>query len=118
MAYRAEIQIGVVGIGQLGTLQKSLNQVGNTVDLINKKRIDAGFNVQNINTYNAQLEKAWQNINKAAMGSKEELEAVENLVKAKQNQIAAQERLNQLIAKEEAAQRRIVATADAGVGQQ
>lgn len=118
MAYRAEIQIGVVGVGQIGALQKSLNQVANTVDILNKKRIDAGFNVQNINTYNAQLERAVQNVNKAALGSKEELRAVTDLVRAKQNQIAAQERLNQLIAKEEASQRRIVATADAGFGVQ
>lgn len=118
MAYRAEIQIGVVGVGQLGTLQKSLNQVATTVDLINKKRVDAGFNVQNIVTYNAQLEKAWQNVNKAAIGEREQLEAVRDLVRAKQNQIAAQERLNQLIAKEEAAQRRIQATSDAGFGVQ
>ena len=118
MAYRAEIQIGVVGIGQLGALQKSLNQVATTVDIINKKRVDAGFNVQNINTYNAALQKAWQNINKAAMGSQEELQAVKDLVTAKNNQIAAQQRLNFLIAKEEASYKRIVATADAGFGEQ
>lgn len=118
MAYRAEIQIGVVGVGQLGALQKSLNQVATTVDIINKKRVDAGFNVQNINTYNAALQKAWQNINKAAMGSQEELQAVKDLVVAKNNQIAAQQRLNKLIAQEEATQRRIVATADAGFGMQ
>ena len=118
MAYRAEIQIGVAGVGQLGALEKSLRQVSNYVDMINAKQIKAGFNVQNLNTYNAQLEKAWQNINKAALGSKEELKAVEDLVRAKNNQIQAQERLNGLIAKEEAAQRRIIATADAGFGVQ
>jgi len=118
VAYRAEIQIGVVGIGQIGTLEKSLKQVSNAVDLINAKQIKAGFNIQNINTYNAQLEKAWQNINKAAMGSKEELKAVQDLVTAKNNQIAAQERLNRLLIQEEAVQRKIVATADAGFGVQ
>lgn len=118
MAYRAEIQIGVVGIGQLGTLQKSLNQVATTVDILNKKRIDAGFNVQNINTYNAALQKAWQNINKAAMGSKEELQAVKDLVIAKNNQIAAQQRLNTLIAKEQSLQQQIIPTRDAGFGLQ
>lgn len=118
MAYKAEIQIGVVGIGQIGTLQKSLNQVSNAVDVINAKQVKAGFNIQNINTYNAQLEKAWYNINKAALGSKEELKAVEDLVRAKSNQLAVQERLNSLIAKEELAQKRIVATANAGFGEQ
>lgn len=118
MAYRAEIQIGVVGIGQLGTLQKSLNQVATTVDILNKKRIDAGFNVQNINTYNAALQKAWQNINKAAMGSVEELQAVKDLVAAKNNQIAAQQRLNTLIAKEQSLQQQIIPTSDAGYGLQ
>lgn len=118
MAYRAEIQVGVTGVGQVEALNKSLRQVSNYVDMLNAKQIKAGFNIQNINTYNAQLEKAWQNINKAAMGSQEELKAVENLVQAKNNQIAAQERLNKLIAKEELAQKRIVATADAGVGVQ
>lgn len=118
MAYKAEIQIGVVGIGQLGTLQKSLNQVSNAVNVINAKQIKAGFNVQNINTYNAQLEKAWQNINKAAMGSKEELKAVEDLVRAKNNQVAAQERLNKLITEATAQQNKTVATADAGFGVQ
>ncbi len=115
-SYRAEIQIGVVGIGQLGTLQKSLNQVSKTVDLLNSKQIKQGFNIQNINTYNEKLQKAWHNINKAAMGSKEELKAVQDLVTAKRNQIAAQERLNKLIKEQEIAQRRIVATQDAGVG--
>jgi hypothetical protein len=118
VAYKAEIQIGVVGIGQIGTLQKSLNQVSNAVDVINAKQVKAGFNIQNINTYNAQLEKAWYNINKAALGSKEELKAVEDLVRAKSNQLAVQERLNSLIAKEELAQKRIVATANAGFGEQ
>lgn len=118
MAYRAEIQIGVVGIGQLGTLQKSLNQVATTVDILNKKRIDAGFNVQNINAYNAALQRAWQNVNKAAMGSQEELQAVKQLVQAKNQQVAVQQRLNFLIAKAEASERRIAATADAGFGQQ
>lgn len=118
MAYRAEIQIGVVGIGQLGALQKSLNQVSTTVDILNKKQVNAGFNIQNINTYNAQLEKAWKNINKAAMGSQEELKAVQDLVRAKNNQIAAQDRLNRMIEKEELLQRKIVATANAGFGPQ
>lgn len=118
MAYRAEIQIGVVGIGQLGTLQKSLNQVSKTVDLLNTKKIEQGFNIQNLNTYNAQLQKAWQNINKAAMGSQEELKAVQDLVKAKNNQIAAQERLNKLLAQAAAEQRKIVATENAGFGVQ
>lgn len=118
MAYRAEIQIGVVGIGQLGALQKTLNQVSNAVDLINSKQVKAGFNIRNINTYNAQLEKAWKNINKAALGSQEELVAVRSLVQAKNNQIAAQERLNKLIEREELTQRKIVATANAGFGVQ
>lgn len=86
--------------------------------MLNAKQIKAGFNIQNINTYNAQLEKAWQNINKAAMGSKEELKAVQDLVTAKNNQISAQERLNRLLAQEEATQRKIVATANAGFGVQ
>lgn len=118
MAYRAEIQIGVIGIGQLGALQKSLNQISNAVDIINAKQIKAGFNIQNINTYNTQLEKAWKNINKAAMGSQEELQAVQNLVQTKNNQIAAQERLNKLIEREMLMQQKIVATANAGFGQQ
>ncbi len=117
-SYRAEIQIGVVGIGQLGTLQKSLNQVSKTVDLLNTKKIEQGFNVQNINTYNAQLQKAWQNINKAAIGSQEELKAVQDLVAAKRNQVAVQERLNKLIKEAEVSQRRIIPTANAGVGVQ
>ena len=117
-SYRAEIQIGVVGIGQLGTLQKSLNQVSKTVDLLNTKKIEQGFNVQNINTYNTQLQKAWQNINKAALGSQEELKAVQDLVTAKRNQVAVQERLNKLIKEQEIAQQRIIATRDAGVGVQ
>lgn len=113
MAYRAEIQIGVVGIGQLGALQKSLNQVANAVDILNKKEVGK---VQNLNTYNDLLDQANRQINKAVMGTREELKAVENLVRAKNNQIAAQQRLNILIAREEAAQRRVVTTADAGFG--
>lgn len=115
MAYRAEIQIGVVGIRQLGALQKSLNQVANAVDVLNKKEVGK---VQNLNTYNDLLEQANRQINKAVMGTREELKAVENLVRAKNNQIAAQQRLNTLIAREEAAQRRVSATADAGFGVQ
>ena len=118
MAYKAEIQIGVTGIGQIGALEKSLNQVSNYVDMLNAKQIKQGFNIQNINTYNAQLEKAWQNINKAAMGSKEELKAVEDLVRAKNSQISAQERLNKLIADATAAQVKAVPTANAGFGVQ
>ena len=64
------------------------------------------------------LQKAWQNINKAAMGSQEELQAVRNLVTAKNNQIAAQQRLNKLIAKEQALQQQIIPTRDAGFGVQ
>jgi len=118
VAYKAEIQIGVVGVGQLGLLQKSLNQVANTVDNLNRKKIQEGFNVQNLNTYNKLLNIAVQNINKAAMGSQEELQAVRDLVVAKNNQIAAQKRLNFLIAQAEAAQKRIVATSNAGFGEQ
>lgn len=116
MSYKTTIEIGVVGVGQIGLLQKSLNQVATTVDTLNKKQVNAGFNVQNLNTYNNLLQKAWQNIDKAAMGSKEELQAVRNLVQAKNNQIAAQTRLNALIAEEESLQKKIVATANAGFG--
>lgn len=118
MSYKTTIEIGVVGIGQIGLLQKSLNQVATTVDVLNKKQVTAGFNVQNLNTYNNLLQQAWQNINKAAMGSQEELQAVRNLVEAKNNQIAAQTRLNSLIAREELMQKKIVATANAGFGVQ
>lgn len=118
MSYKATIEIGVVGVGQIGLLQKSLNQVATTVDLLNTKQVKAGFNVQNLNTYNALLAKAVNNINAAALGSEEELMAVRQLVQAKNNQIAAQTRLNALIEKEEILQRKIVATADAGFGMQ
>lgn len=117
-SYKTEIEIGVIGVGKIAQLKSSLEQVSKTVDILNRKRIDQGFNIQNLNTYNNLLGKAWQNINKAAMGSQEELKAVENLVTAKNRQIAAQERLNALIAKEELAQKRIVATANAGFGEQ
>jgi len=117
-SYKTEIEIGVIGVGKIAQLKSSLEQVSKTVDIVNNKRIDQGFNIQNLNTYNSLLNKAWQNINKAAMGSAEELTAVQNLVTAKNRQIAAQQRLNFLIAKEEASQKRIIATSDAGFGQQ
>jgi tape measure domain-containing protein len=118
VSYKATIEIGVVGVAQIGLLQKSLNQVATTVDLLNTKQVKAGFNVQNLNTYNTLLAKAVNNINAAALGSEEELTAVRQLVQAKNNQIAAQTRLNALIEKEEILQRKIVATADAGFGPQ
>ena len=118
MSYKTTIEIGVVGVGQIGLLQKSLNQVATTVDLLNSKQVKAGFNVQNLNTYNALLAKAVDNINAAALGTQEELQAVRQLVQAKNNQIAAQTRLNALIEKEEILQRKIVPTADAGFGMQ
>jgi tape measure domain-containing protein len=118
VSYKTTIEIGVVGVGQIGLLQKSLNQVATTVDLLNTKQVKAGFNVQNLNTYNALLAKAVNNINAAALGTQEELQAVRQLVQAKNNQIAAQTRLNALIEKEEILQRKIVATADAGFGMQ
>ena len=102
MAYRADIEIGVKGIGQLGALQKSLNQVSNTVDIFNKKQASEGFKIQNLQTYNQLLQKATENIYKAAAGSKEELEAIKDLVQAKNLQAAAQQRINALLAKEDA----------------
>ena len=102
MAYRADIEIGVKGIGQLGALQKSLNQVSNTVDIFNKKQAAEGFKIQNLQTYNQLLQKATENIYKAAAGSKEELEAIKDLVQIKNLQAAAQQRINSLLAKEDA----------------
>jgi hypothetical protein len=101
-AYRADIEIGVKGIGQIGALQKSLNQVSTAVDIFNKKQVSAGFNVQNLLTYNKQLQQATKNILKAAAGSAEELKAVRDLVTAKNNQAAAQQRINRLLAQEDA----------------
>jgi hypothetical protein len=118
VAYRADIEIGVVGIGKIAQLKSSIEQVSKTVDIFNTKAIKQGFNIQNLDTYNSLLVKAAANVNKVAMGSQEELVAIRNIVKAKNDQIAAQERLNRLIAVEEVSQKRIVATANAGVGQQ
>jgi len=118
VAYRADIEIGVVGIGKIAQLKSSIEQVSKTVDIFNAKAIKQGFNIQNLDTYNSLLIKAAANVNKVKMGSPEELKAIEDIVKAKNNQIAAQERLNRLIAVEEISQKRIKAQADAGVGEQ
>ena len=118
MAYRAEIEIGVVGVGKIGTLTKQLRQLDTAIDIINKKSIGQGFSVQNMNTYNQLLEKATQQVNKAAAGSREELEAVKALVRAKNDQIGAQQRLNNLIEEQTRIQRKAVPTRDAGFGVQ
>jgi len=118
VSYKAEIQIGVVGIAELGALNKLLKQSSLAIDALNAKQVKAGFDVQNINAYNTALEKAWQNMNKVSMGTQEELDAVHDLVKAKNDQIAAQTRLNALIEKESLLQKKIVPTADAGFGPQ
>ena len=118
MSYKAEIQIGVVGIAELGVLNKLLKQSSLAIDALNAKQVKAGFDVQNINAYNTALEKAWRNMNKVSMGTQEELDAVHDLVKAKNDQIAAQTRLNALIEKESLLQKKIVPTANAGFGPQ
>lgn len=118
VSYKAEIQIGVVGIAELGVLNKLLKQSSLAIDALNAKQVKAGFDVQNINAYNTALEKAWRNMNKVSMGTQEELDAVHDLVKAKNDQIAAQTRLNALIEKESLLQKKIVPTANAGFGPQ
>ena len=54
MAYRAEIEIGVKGVKELGDFKDKLDGLANKVDSFNKKKL----NVANLDTYGEALRKA------------------------------------------------------------
>lgn len=114
-AYRADIEIGVRGIKQLQDTAKQIDLLGKGVDGINK-RFAGG--IQSLNAYNANLAKAAATLNKVNAGTIAETEAIRQYVTALGQANAARDRQNKLINQQIIAQRKAIATADAGFGVQ
>jgi tape measure domain-containing protein len=119
--YSADIEIAVRGGQQLDRTIKTLNRLNNSINLVtrNAKLLEGkGFNVASIENYSRAVSKAERAVRKAAEGTNQERQAITALVSAMELENRARERKNILIAREIANQRRVVATANAGVGMQ
>jgi tape measure domain-containing protein len=119
--YSADIEIAVRGGQQLDRTIKTLNRLNNSINLVtrNAKLLEGkGFNVASIENYSRAVSKAERAVRKAAEGTNQERQAITALVSAMELENKARERKNILIAREIANQRRVIATANAGVGMQ
>ncbi len=119
--YSADIEIAVRGGQQLNDAIKTLNRLNNSVNVVNRNAKllkGKGFNVASIENYSRAVSKAERAVRKAAEGTDQERQAITRLVSAMELENKARERKNILIAREVANQRRVVATANAGVGMQ
>ena len=119
--YSADIEIAVRGGQQLDRVIKTLNRLNNSINVVNRnaKLLEGkGFNVASIDNYSRAVAKADRAVRKAAEGTNQERQAITQLVSAMELENKARERKNILIAREVANQRRVVATANAGVGMQ
>jgi tape measure domain-containing protein len=119
--YSADIEIAVRGGRQLDATIKSLNRLNNSINVVtrNAKLLEGkGFNVASIENYSRAVSKAERAVRKAAEGTNQERQAITQLVTAMNLENKARERKNILIAQEIANQRRVIATANAGVGMQ
>jgi tape measure domain-containing protein len=119
--YSADIEIAVRGGQQLDRTIKTLNRLNNSINVVtrNAKLLEGkGFNVASIENYSRAVSKAERAVRKAAEGTNQERQAITALVSAMELENKARERKNILIAREIANQRRVMATANAGVGMQ
>ena len=119
--YSADIEIAVRGGQQLDRTIKTLNRLNNSINVVtrNAKLLEGrGFNVASIENYSRAVSKAERAVRKAAEGTNQERQAITALVSAMELENRARERKNILIAREIANQRRVIATANAGVGMQ
>jgi len=119
--YSADIEIAVRGGQQINAAIKSLNRLNTSINVVtrNAKLLEGkGFNVASMENYSRAVSKAERALRKAAEGTDLERQAVSRLVTAMDAENKARERKNILIAREIANQRRVVATANAGVGVQ
>jgi tape measure domain-containing protein len=117
--YSADIEIAVRGGQQLNNTIKALNRLNNSINVVtrNAKLLEGrGFNVASIENYSRAVSKAERAVRKAAEGTNQERQAITALVSAMELENRARERKNILIAREVANQRRVIATANAGVG--
>ena len=119
MAYRADIEIGVKGQEAIGRLQKQLDGTLYKINELNRTSVFRTGNVtQNIDRYVRQLNLANKAISLAAAGTDQETRAYNNKARALGNLNAVQARSNFLLEQAFANQRKVIATANAGVGQQ
>lgn len=97
-AYRADIEIGVKGIQEIGVLQKKLEGTIYKINDLNSKSVKTfGGVAQSISNYNKQLALAEKALYRVAAGSTQEARAVSNYVTALGNANAVRYRQNKLI---------------------
>ena len=116
-AYRADIEIGVVGARNLEQLRSSINLTAKAVDSLNEVVSGRGSLVQNIQNYTNNLNRAARSLQLVGAGTYAETKAIKEYVRAVGEANAARARQNSLVAQEIANQRR-VSPGDAGYGQQ
>lgn len=96
--YRADIEIGVKGIQEIGVLQKKLEGTIYKINDLNSKSVKTfGGVAQSLQNYNKQLALAEKALYRVAAGSTQEARAVSNYVSALGNANAIRARQNKLI---------------------
>ncbi len=119
--YSADIEIAVRGGQQIDNAIRNVNRLNNSINVINRnaKLLEGPkFNVANLDNYSRSVSRADRAVRRAAEGTEIERIAIRNLVAAMELENKARDRKNRLITQEVANQRKVVATADAGVGVQ
>lgn len=116
MAYTADINIVVRGARELNQLQNKLKQTAAEIQKLDNIWKGAQSGPQTLDKFNRALQTAASQLRTVRQGTEAETVAVQNYVKALNLANAARERQNRLINQEIANQRKIVPTANAGVG--
>jgi hypothetical protein len=106
-AYRADIEIGVVGVRALEQLRSDINKTAQAVDSLNDVVGARGGLVQNIENYVNNLNRAAASLERVGAGTQAETKAIQEYVKALGEANAARARQNSLVAQEIANQRRV-----------
>lgn len=117
-AYRADIEIGVRGQRELEKLRSLINQTAGAVDTLNKVTSARGNLVQSIENYTKNLDRARQSLSAVTAGSEAETKAIREYVTILGQANGARDRQNKLIEAQIIAQRKVIATANAGFGVQ
>lgn len=105
-AYRADIEIGVVGAKQLDDLRKRIGETSKAVDALNRVLDLTGGTAQTLRTWSRTLQEASSNLKDVVAGTFKETQAIREYVTALGEANTAQARQNRLISEEIEARRK------------
>jgi len=100
VAYRADIEIAVIGADKLRSLRKNLDEINNKLKEIDENAELFDNPIRSLASFNKALQTAQQNLNLVELAADDEAKAIKGYVKALEASNDAAARQNQLIQRE------------------